>query len=234
MSLADSAAAAVFIACWLAYQPMVARMNGGQGAINVDMIAVREAWLRRLVARENRIADASLLGHQLSTASFFASTNLLIVVAAAGLLFGGVSALENIRGLRIIAPAPDWLIEVKIALVAVMLTKGFLDFIWAIRQMNYTLALFGAAPEHNDVDRHEDFVRATAAVLNPSYTAFNAGVRTYYFALAAAAWILSPWAMMAGVLAAVLLLMSRQTRSETAMGVRAARVLLEDMQRRPD
>ncbi len=234
MSPIDSAAGAIFIACWLAYEPLLARLNGGQGAINVDMLAVREAWLRRLVSRENRIADANLLGHQLSTASFFASTNLLLIAAAAGLLFGGAGALANIRGISIIDPAADWLIEVKIALVVVMLTKGFLDFIWAIRQMNYTLALFGAAPDHHDVARHEEFVRAAAHVLNPSYASFNSGVRTYYFALAAAAWILSPWAMIAAVLGAFWLLLRRQTRSESAIGIRAARRLLEEMQRRPD
>lgn len=234
MSFADSAAGAIFIACWLVYEPLLARLMGGKGAINADMIAVREAWLRRLVARDNRIADLNLLGHQLSSASFFASTNLLLIAAAAGLLFGGMGALAGVRGLSIVAAAPDWLMEVKLALIAVTLTNGLLDFIWAIRQLNYTLALFGAAPEHDDIDRHEAFVRATAMVLRPAYTAFNSGVRTYYFALAAAAWIISPWAMLAAVLAAFALLLHRQTRGDAAIGLREARRLFEAMQRRED
>jgi uncharacterized membrane protein len=234
MSGADIAAGAIFIACWLIYDPLLRQMKGGQGAIKIDMMAVREAWMRRLVKRENRIADSNLIGHQLSTASFFASTNLLLIAAASGLLFGGASTMDNLRALDIAAAAPDWLMEVKIALVVAALTKGLLDFIWAIRQMNYLLALFGAAPEPSEIEHHEAFVRAITRVLDPAYAAFNSGVRTYYFALAAAAWIVSPWAMMAASLGAFLLLLRRQTSSEAAMGMREARRVLEAAQRRDD
>lgn len=234
MSLVDIAAGATFIACWLVYDPLLRQMTGGKGAIKVDMLAVREGWMRRMMVRENRIIDSNLLGHQLSTASFFASTNLLLIAAAAGLLFGGGALLANVQTLSIITPAPAWLMEVKIALVVATLTKGLLDFIWAIRQMNYLLALFGAAPEHNEPEHHEGFVRAVIQVLNPAYTSFNSGVRTYYFALAAAAWIFSPWAMAAGALGAFLLLLGRQTRSEAALGMREARRVLEASLRRDD
>lgn len=234
MSLADTIAGAAFIACWLAYAPLLARLNAGPGAINIDMMAVREAWLRRMLERENRIVDASLLGHQLNSASFFASTNLLLIAAAAGLLFGGGDALQGVAALSTDAAAPLWLTQVKIALVAFTLTKGFLDFIWAIRQLNYTSALFGAAPDRADIDHHESFVRAAAQVLSPAYAAFNAGVRTYYFGLAAAAWIISPWAMLAAVLGAFALLVHRQTKGEAAIGLREARRLFEAMQRRED
>ncbi|MGE0595628.1 MAG: DUF599 domain-containing protein [Hyphomonadaceae bacterium] len=234
MSYADIAAGAIFIAAWLVYEPMLRQRVGGHGAINVDMPAIREAWMRRFVARENRIADSNLLGHQLSSASFFASTNLLLIAAAAGLLFGGADMLAAMRHLMIVAAAPDWLIEAKIALILATLTKGFFDFVWSIRQMNYALALFGGAPERDQIEHHEDFVRAAVQIINPAYAAFNKGVRTYYFSLAAAAWIVSPWAMIAAVLGAVLVLWRRQTNSETAIGLRQARTLFEAMQRRPD
>lgn len=234
MSLVDIAAGAIFIACWLVYDPLLLQLSGGKGAIKVDMLAVREAWMRRMMARENRILDSNLLGHQLSTASFFTSTNLLLIAAAAGLLFGGGALLANVQTLSIIAPAPAWLLEIKIALIVATLTKGLLDFIWAIRQMNYLLALFGAAPEHNESTHHESFVRAVTQVLNPAYTSFNSGVRTYYFAMAAAAWIFSPWAMMAAALGAFLLLLRRQTGSEAALGMRDARRVLEASLRRDD
>ncbi|MDX2274430.1 MAG: DUF599 family protein [Hyphomonadaceae bacterium] len=234
MSLVDIAAGAIFIACWIAYDPLLRQAGGGRGAIKVDMMAIREAWMRRLVARENRIADSNLIGHQLSTASFFASTNLLLIAAAAGLLFGGETTFNNLRALDIAAPASNWLLQVKIALVVATLTKGLLDFIWAIRQMNYLLALFGAAPERSEVEHHATFVRAITQVLNPAYASFNLGVRTYYFALAAATWILSPWAMIAASLGTFILLFRRQTSSEAAIGMREARRVLEASQRRDD
>lgn len=234
MSPLDVAAGAIFIACWLVYEPLLARLTGGPGAIKEDMRAVREGWLRRLLARESRIADANLLGHQLGNATFFASTNLLLIAAAAGLLFGGQTMLVSMRDLIITAQAPDWLIEIKIGLVVVTLTLGFLHFIWSIRQLNYALALFGAAPEREEIEHHEGFVHAAAHVLDPAYASFNRGMRTYYFALAAAGWLVSPWAMMIGSIATLLMLLRRQTRSEAAIGVREARRILEASQRRPD
>ena len=234
MSPLDIAAAVIFIASWLVYEPLLMRMTSGKGVIKADMRVVREAWLRRMLVRENRIADSNLLGHQLSNATFFASTNLLLIAAAAGLLFGGQNMLDSVRGLIITQAAPDWLIEVKIAVVVATLTIGFLHFVWSIRQLNYSLALFGAAPERNEIERHDGYVRAVSQVLDPAYASFNRGMRSYYFSLAAAAWLVSPYAMIAASLASLLLLLRRQTGSEAAQGVREARRILEAAQRRPD
>ena len=58
-----------------------------------------------MTGREVRLMDGQLLGHALNSASFFASSNLLLIAAAAGALFGGdatfrsVSALEVVRDL---------------------------------------------------------------------------------------------------------------------------------------
>ncbi len=226
MTPIDIAAALIFVVAWAAYEPILVRLSTQRGGINLDMISVREAWIGRMLAREVRIYDANLLGHLLSSASFFASTNLLVIAAAAGLLFGGEAMLANLRGLSMLAQAPNWLIEAKIALVVVTLARGLLDFIWTIRQMNYCLALFGAAPEVTDTASHAAFRAAAADVLNPTFAAFNKGVRAYYFALAAAAWIISPWAMAVGAVATFALLLYRQTGSQAARGIRAARRVL--------
>lgn len=234
MSLTDIAAGAIFIACWLVYEPLLERLTGGRGAINIDLRAVREGWLRRMIARENRMMDAALLGHLANSASFFASTNLLVIAAAAGLLFGGEAMLGNLRAVSLSGLEPDWLIQTKVALVIITLTRGLLDFIWAIRQLNFCAALFGAAPERSDIEHHEPYIRATAQVLSPAFNSFNRGVRAYYFALTAAIWLASPWAMAAAVALTLTLLLRRQVSSEAAVGLREARLVLEAMQRRED
>ncbi len=188
---------------------------------------MRLAWLKRAMARENRIMDTNLLGHMLGSASFFASTNLLLIAAVAGLLVGGAGMLENLRAVELGPIAPVWLLQSKIGLVAFALSKGLLDFIWCIRQMNYSLALFGAAPEANSGADLDAYAAAVAAVVNPAFTAFNKGVRAYYFALAAAAWVVSPWLMAVGAVAATGLLLHRQLASPAAAGVAAARGLVD-------
>ena len=226
MNPLDIAALALFVLCWLGYEPLRVRLaKGGSGSINLDMYPVREAWMRQFLARDNRIMDVNLLGHLLNSASFFASTNLLVIAAAAGVFFGGETVRANLQNLDLAAPASDWLIELKVGIVIVTLSRGLLDFVWAIRQLNYAMALLGAAPEATERDKHDAFVAAASDVLHPSFAAFNTGVRAYYFALAAAAWIISPWAMIAGVVATVAVLLRRQMHSQAARGIRAARDL---------
>jgi uncharacterized membrane protein len=229
MSILDIAALAIFVSAWIGYGPLrihLAKRRGG--GINADMHPVREAWMRQFLARDNRIMDVNLLGHLLNSASFFASTNLLVIAAAAGVLFGGEPVRANLQELELSAPASDWLIELKVGVVVVTLSRGLLDFVWAIRQLNYALALLGAAPAAEARDKHDAFLRASADVLHPSFSAFNTGVRAYYFALAAAAWLVSPWAMIAGVVATIFVLLRRQMHSQAARGIRAAREICKE------
>lgn len=217
----DLGALVVFLIAWLTYERVLEHVGTTAGAVNFHLAQIRAAWMMRFMAREVRIMDTNLLGHMLNSASFFASTNLLLIAAAAGLLVGGQGSLENLESLALTAHSPGWLVQVKVALIVAMLAKGLLDFIWAIRQLNYALAIVGAAPEATEPARHRTFAEAAVQVLNPAMTAFNRGVRAYYFALAAAAWIISPWAMAVAVLASVGLLMWRQIASPAAVGVRA-------------
>jgi uncharacterized membrane protein len=119
------------------------------------------------------------------------------------------------------------LFELKFALVLVTLARGLLDFIWSIRQMNYALALIGAAPEITVEADRDAFGKATAEVLNPALGAFSQGVRGYYFALAAAAWLFGPFWLCAGAVAAFALLVWRQSGSPAARAIRTARRLID-------
>ena len=93
--------------------------------------------------------------------------------------------------------------------------------------MNYALALIGAAPEvHTEADRVA-LGEAAANLLNPALSAFSQGVRGYYFALAASAWLFGSGWLALGVTAAFCLLAWRQAGSPAARAIRAARRLLE-------
>jgi len=175
---------------------------------------------------EIRLVDSQLMGHSINSASFFASTNLLLIAAVAGVLFGGGEALRGVAALAV-EGQPIPFLEGKLALVLLCLVRGFLDFIWSLRQMNYALALIGAAPEiHTDADRAA-LGQAAGDLLNPALSSFSQGVRGYYFALAAAAWLFGPAWLALGVVAAFALLVWRQAGSEAARALRSARRALE-------
>ena len=226
MSWIDWAALALFFICWLGYGPILSFIGKKGGSLNDDMTHVRAVWMRSMAHREIRLVDSQLMGHSINSASFFASTNLLLIAAVGGILFGGESALQGFAAVGA-ETVPMKILEAKLALVIVCLTRGFLDFIWALRQMNYTLALIGSAPEvHSSIDRRA-FSAAAGQLLNPALSAFSQGVRGYYFALAAAAWLFGPLWLALGVASAFGLLIYRQEASPAARAIRNARRLLE-------
>ena len=226
MTLFDWIALSLFFIAWLGYGPILGLIARRSGSLNDDMLVVRDSWMTAMTHREMRLIDSQLMGHSINSASFFASTNLLLIAAVAGILFGGENALKGFAAVGAEA-VPMKILEAKLALVLVCLARGFLDFIWSLRQMNYALALIGAAPEiHSETDKVA-YGHAVARVLNPALGGFSQGVRGYYFALAAAAWLFGPLWLALGVISAFGLLVWRQAGSPAARAVRAARRLLE-------
>ena len=226
MTYLDWVALALFFIAWLGYGPILGLIARRSGSLNDDMLVVRDSWMTAMTHREMRLIDSQLMGHSINSASFFASTNLLLIAAVAGILFGGENALRGFAAVGAEA-VPTKILEAKLALVLVCLARGFLDFIWSLRQMNYALALIGAAPEiHSETDKVA-YGHAVARVLNPALGGFSQGVRGYYFALAAAAWLFGPLWLALGVISAFSLLVWRQAGSPAARAVRAARRLLE-------
>ncbi|WP_262422268.1 DUF599 family protein [Brevundimonas denitrificans] len=144
----DWGALALFFVCWLGYGLLLRLLAGKGHVLNDDMLSVRQAWMNQMAVRELRLVDSQLMGHSINSASFFASANLLLIAAVAGVLFGGETALRGVAAVGSdiggAEAASLELLEGKLGLITLCLARGLLDFIWSIRQMNYTLALIGA------------------------------------------------------------------------------------------
>lgn len=231
MTVLDWTALTVFAVAWLFYEALLKRV-ARRARLNTDMTVVRAAWMAQMARRSMRLMDSQLMGHALNSASFFASASLIVIAACAGALFGGEMAWRNLSSIPLVAEAPRGLFELKLALVVVALVRGLLDFMWSIRQMNYCLAIMGATPEQPEGPGAERldlsaWAQGIAAVLNPALSSFNAGVRGYYFALAAAAWLAGPVPFLVATLGAVGLLVWRQVASKASRGVSVVRKLIE-------
>jgi uncharacterized membrane protein len=228
LSPLNLAALGLFVLCWLFYQPLLNLLGRRGGAvINTDLTVVRGAWMANMVRRENRFLDGQLLGQTLSSASFFASSNLILIAAAGGVLFGGQASFRNVSSLEVIRTSTRLLFEGQLGLVVLTLARGLLDFIWGIRQLNYVLAAIGATPEEADPKTLAAFGDIAGRLLNPALHSVNSGVRGYYFALAAAAWLFGPIAFIAATVVAVGLLLWRQRSSPAAKAIAELRALLE-------
>ncbi len=231
----DGAALAVFLVVWIGYPWVVHRLGLRRGAVNLDMTVIRTFWMREMVRRpDRRLLDGQLLGHTLNTATFFSSTNLILIAAVAGALFGGERIYRAVLDVPLLSHGPRILFEFKMILVLATLAGGLLDFVWAIRQLGYCLALTGAAPTSGPAQAMAAYADAASRIFDRTLRAYNSGVRAYYFALAASAWLVSPLAFVAGTLGAAGLLMARQLASPTARAIQTARLAIEQVEAAAD
>ena len=93
--------------------------------------------------------------------------------------------------------------------------------------MNYTLAAIGSVPEDIEDAGHQLFGDLVARLLNPALSSFSAGVRGYYFALAAGAWLFGPVPFILATASAVSILLWRQRLSPAALAIADLRQALE-------
>ena len=181
---------------------------------------VRRAWMATMLGRDNRITDASLIGHTVHSATFFASTTMVALAALLGLLGGFDRTYATVQDLAFTAKTGRALMEGKLLLLLVVFAHTFLKLSWALRQLNYTLALIGAAPPKPGAALRERIAEELGALLSLAVRSFNAGIRGYYFALAALTWLVGPGAFMAATCGIVAMLLWRQFASGTAGAIR--------------
>ena len=214
LPLLDWLALAVFALCWLGYATVVDRVKSIRARSTIAaMDEQRRRWMVATLERDNRIADMAAVGNLMTSTSFLATTSIFIL--------GGLVAMlgASDMGRRVVATLPwsevpteaAW--EVKIALLLIIFVNAFFELTWALRQFNYSSILLGAMPVGAAAARGLPQAEATARVLNRAARHFNTGLRSYYFGLAALAWIVHPLALVATSLFVLRELHRREFRS---------------------
>jgi uncharacterized membrane protein len=218
----DWIALILFIACWLAYSTIVDRVPSIRArSVIAAMDMHRIRWMRATLQRENRIADMAAIGNLMNTTSFLATTSILILGGLVALL--GASDLgQRVVGALPWASVPSQLLwEIKIGLLLLIFVNAFFELTWALRQFNYGSILVGAMSGAADPDGPAQ-ADAAARVLNRAARHFTTGLRSYYFGLAALAWIVHPLALVMASLFVLRELHRREFRSVVRDAVRPA------------
>lgn len=232
MSLPNLVALAVFLFAWVFYEPLLTAFGKKRGhVVHTDLAVIRNAWMHNMTSREVRLMDSQLLGQTLNSCSFFASSNLILIAAASGALFGGPRSFATVSALELVHTSSRLMFELQLSLVVAALARGLLDFIWAIRQINYCLAGLGSVPDPLPPHERDAFGDILARLMNPALGSFSAGVRGYYFALAAASWLFGPWTFLGVTTLMVGLLFWRQRASPAANAIHDLRRLIEGRRR---
>ena len=225
LTVLDRVALSWFLLAWLGYGLAIHAIPWG-GSITARMNDMRRAWMRTMLARDNRITDASLIGHTVHSATFFASTTMIALAALLGMLGAFDRSVAALDALAFTAKTSRMLAEAKLLLLVLVFAHTFLKLSWALRQLNYCLALLGAVPVKVGPQERDGVSEPIATVLSLAIRSFNAGIRGYLFALAVLAWLLGPGAFLLATTGMVLMLLWRQFGSATAAAIRRSHVVL--------
>jgi uncharacterized membrane protein len=214
-SLLDYAALAVFGAAWAIYHFGVEATRAGGRSLNRVMNDYRRVWMERMLARENRMVDTSIMAALQNGTAFFASTSLIAVGGTLTLLRSAEDVLTTLAGAPIgNAARLAW--ELKVIGLAVIFVYAFFKFAWSYRLFNYAAILMGAVPLHAERDSAEATV-AIDRVARMHVVAgkhFNRGQRAFFFALAYLGWFVSPYVFMAATGAVLYVIWRRQFASD--------------------
>ena len=211
--LADLLAPAWFLSCWAGYTYYA---DGGRGQRNLTRVmhVYRALWARQMLERDNRMVDTQIIANLMRSASFFASTTVLIIAGLIAVLGARERAMAVLAELPFAVQSSMLLWDLKVLLLIVLFVYAFFKFTWAFRQYNYCLILVGCAPAPGQpTDARLGIAERLARIASSTGRHSNRGIRAYYFGLAALSWFIHPWLFMALTVWVILVLYRREFRS---------------------
>ncbi|WP_326532812.1 DUF599 domain-containing protein [Pseudorhodoferax sp.] len=205
-----------FFGLWFGY----ARFSGttSQATLLQTTNRYRRYWMEQATARDPRVLDGIIVQGLSSSPSFFASTTIIIIGGLLALLGATDKASEFVREIPFAVRTSVLVFDLKVMLLASIFVYAFFRFTWSMRQYTFAALVIGSMPDPEDFaagkfDR-KHFADRASKMLGMAAETFNGGVRAYYMSFAATAWFFSSLAFAVATAAVVLILYSREFRSE--------------------
>lgn len=199
---------------WLVYQVMAERPSARRPSIAAAIRPYRRVWMQQAFTRENRVADAALVGNLMQSATFLASTTLLVLGGLFALLGGMDQSAKVLQSLPFAQKTPVHLFELKAMVLALVLVYALLRFTWSIRQFNLVVILLGAFPPPPPVSIEPPLpVRQATRMNELAGSNFTQGLRAYYYGVPILLWLVNPWMLIAGSIAVTVITYYMEFRS---------------------
>lgn len=228
-SVIDLIALFTFLTCWFGYTWFARKKAKTTNCIARCLHQHRIHWMYEAITREVRVGEAALLANLERNIAFFASSTLLIL---AGLLtlFAKIETLESVIASLPFADDINHLaIQLKLGLLAFIFVLSFFQFTWSMRQYGFVNVMMGAAPiDSTGLNENlKAYAEQMAIVQDQAAHAYNYGLRSYYFALAAMCWFFHPGLFMLMSVWVVYTLYRREFSSKAVKAITAGQHYLK-------
>jgi len=225
-SILDIVALGFFIVAWVGYAYMTERSRISRTGLNSLMNGYRVTWMRRMLAREQRMVDTQIMVALHNGTAFFATTSLFAIGGALTILrsSGEIAAMAADLPLGIESTRRLW--EVKAIGITVIFVYAFFKFAWSYRLYNYVAILLGATPppSEKDTPEAEAHVLRTAGLFTTAGRHFNRGQRAFFFALGYLGWFAGPLVLIATTTVVVVVMWWRQYKSDSLRAVAGSEI----------
>lgn len=190
-TLVDLFAGLACLAALVAYQmwSRLAAKRDPRGSMAEVNALARAAWAERVMASGDHILAVQTLRNSTMTASFLASTAVLVVIGVLNLAAQGGSLTAFWHALSVHPEVDPAAWTAKLMVLVVLLLAAFFCFTIAIRLFNHVGYLIALPPE--DAGRALP-PAGVGRVLNQAGSYLALGLRAYYFAVPALFWLFGP------------------------------------------
>lgn len=155
----------------------------------------RKAWIEANRGSENNIVVVQSLRNTIMSASFLASTAVILIMGAFNLLLTLETADQGRQTSYMAGTVAPEVLSFKILLVILILAYSFFNFTWYIREVNYMSFILNVPKDKLDEIEGEDSTKHLAKMFLTSGLYFSLGMRGYYFMVPLLLWFFSPLLM---------------------------------------
>jgi uncharacterized membrane protein len=187
--------------------------------------------MKQLLSHDIRVSDAAILANLERNIAFFASSTLLIL-AGIFTLFAQVEKLQDvIQSFAFAHQTNAFAIQLKLCLLALIFVWAFFQFTWSMRQYNFVNVMIGATPVDTSMSNPDliAYAKQMATMQDQAGHAYNYGLRSYYFALAAIWWFFHPLLLIITSIMVVFILYRREFKSKAVQAIKTGQLLLESI-----
>ena len=151
----------------------------------------RNAWIDAHSGSKDSIVVVQTMRNTIMTASFLASTSIILIMGALSLL-STVDPSQNMLATSMSGTTAPTKEVFNILMIIIVLSYSFFNFTWHIREINYMSYILNIPKEELDKIEGDD---STPHIANKFLTAgihFSLGMRGFYFLIPLLMWLFSP------------------------------------------